>query len=214
MRAAQNRPQLLDLLIVDDEPHLREMLAGFCAARGFRVAEAHDGPIALQVLGRAEPPFPVVIADLHMPGADGFAVVEAALRANASCYVIVITGYATIDVAVRAVKAGAYDFLAKPFALGQLDIVLSRIRDRMALETENRHLSGATATRAARRQPVAAASPFRPPSAATTPQPEIVPGPPLSADERLRALEDRVAALERALLAEMPSARTTLSGIR
>jgi DNA-binding NtrC family response regulator len=52
-----------------------------------------------------------------------------------------ITGYASIDSAVRAVREGAYDYLAKPFALGQLEVVLTRIRDRMALEQENRELS-------------------------------------------------------------------------
>jgi two-component system, NtrC family, C4-dicarboxylate transport response regulator DctD len=52
-----------------------------------------------------------------------------------------ITGYASIDSAVRAVREGAYDYLAKPFALGQLEVVLKRIRDRMALEQENRELS-------------------------------------------------------------------------
>ena len=53
---------------------------------------------------------------------------------------MIITGYATIDWALRAVREGAYDYLAKPFALGQLDVVLSRIRDRMTLEQENRQL--------------------------------------------------------------------------
>ena len=52
-----------------------------------------------------------------------------------------ITGYASIDSAVRAVREGAYDYLAKPFALGQLEVVITRIKDRMALEEENRELS-------------------------------------------------------------------------
>jgi DNA-binding NtrC family response regulator len=52
-----------------------------------------------------------------------------------------ITGYATLDSALRAVREGAYDYLPKPFALGQLEVVFSRIRDRIALEAENRMLS-------------------------------------------------------------------------
>jgi DNA-binding NtrC family response regulator len=67
-------------------------------------------------------------------------VLKAARDANPSCYVVIITGYATIDSAIRAVRTGAYDYLAKPFALGQLEVVLRRIRDRMALERENREL--------------------------------------------------------------------------
>jgi DNA-binding NtrC family response regulator len=51
-----------------------------------------------------------------------------------------MTGYATLDNALRAVREGAYDYLPKPFSLGQLDVVLARVRDRMALEQENREL--------------------------------------------------------------------------
>ena len=51
-----------------------------------------------------------------------------------------ITGYATLDSALRAVREGAYDYLAKPFSLGQLDVMLARIQDRIALERENRDL--------------------------------------------------------------------------
>ena len=162
----------LDLLIVDDDADAREMLGEFCAGLGFRVALAHDGRAALLALDRAAPTFPVVIADLHMPHADGFAVLEAARRAHATCYVVIITGYASIDVAVQAVRAGAYDLLAKPFALSQLELVLARIKDRMALETENRHLIG------------------RGPAVASTRTESAL-------EERLRALEQRVAALER-----------------
>ena len=169
---------LLDMLIVDDDADTRELLAEHCAAKGFRVATAQDGRAAATALERARPAFPVVIADLHLPHADGFAVLDAARRANASCYVIMITGYATIDSAVRAVQAGAYDFLAKPFALGQLEILLARIRDRMALESENRHLTRQIDDD----RPARGSSP--------------------SMQDRLRILEDRVAALERIVLAE------------
>ena len=83
----------------------------------------------------------MIITDLHLPGADGFEVLRAARDANPSVYVVMVTGYASIDSAVRAVREGAYDYLAKPFALGQLEVVLTRIKDRMALEQENRELS-------------------------------------------------------------------------
>lgn len=164
----------LDVLIVDDEEDIREVLAEFCASQRFRVATAHDGRAAIHALQRAVPPFPVVIADLHLPHADGFSVLEAARQANASCYVIIVTGYATIDSAVRAVRAGAYDYLAKPFALGQLEVLFERIRDRIALETENRML----ARRLAEDRPSSSAA---------------------SLHDRIRILEDRVAALERSM---------------
>lgn len=130
-----------EILIVDDEAETRELLADFCRSLGLQVATAHDGRAALAAVQRTPHQFSVVLTDLHMPGADGFEVLRAVRAANPSCYVVIITGYATLDTAVRAVKEGAYDYLAKPFALGQLEIVLSRIRDRMALERENRDLS-------------------------------------------------------------------------
>jgi DNA-binding NtrC family response regulator len=163
----------LDLLIVDDEADARDLLEEFCVAQGFRVTLAADGRAALAAIERKSPAFPVVITDLHLPYADGLTVLESALRAHASCYVILVTGYATIDAAVKAVRAGAYDFLAKPFVLGQLELLLHRIRDRMALEVENRSL--------ARRFDA------EPP----------MPGASGALLDRLRVLEDRIASLER-----------------
>lgn len=169
----------LEILIVDDEPDARDLLGEFCTAHGFRVALAHDGRAAITALERATTPFPIVIADLNLPHADGFAVLEAARRADPGCYVIIVTGYATIDGAVRAVRAGAYDFLAKPFVLGQLELVLDRIRDRMALEAENRSLA---------RQVVAPAVRHSGDHDA------------MAVEHRLRVLEQRVATLETLLL--------------
>ena len=172
---AHGRTEPLDVLVVDDEPDVREILQEFCRKLGFRVSLAHDGRAAIAAINRGTPPYPIVLADLHMPEADGFAVLDAARRAHASCYVVIITGYATIDLAVRAVKAGAYDFLAKPFALGQLELVLSRILDRMALEDENRQLTRQT-------------------------HPALRPRVDASLESQIRQLESRVATLERALL--------------
>jgi two-component system response regulator HydG len=131
----------LDVLIVDDERETRELLSDFCRSLGFGVATAQDGRAAMSAFARDPRQFDVVLTDLHMPGADGFEVLRAIRGVNPSCYVVVITGYATLDSAVRAVKEGAYDFLAKPFAFGQLEIILSRICDRMMLERENRDLA-------------------------------------------------------------------------
>jgi DNA-binding NtrC family response regulator len=130
-----------EALIVDDDVRARELLSEFCRNQGFEVATAHDGRAAISAVTRDSRQFALIITDLHLPGADGFEVLKAARSANPSVYVVMITGYASIDSAVRAVREGAYDYLAKPFALGQLEVVLTRIRDRMALEQENRELS-------------------------------------------------------------------------
>lgn len=124
----------LDVLVVDDEPGIRELLTGYFAARGFRVDGAPDGRAAITLLQRAHGRFGLVVTDLNLPGADGFAVLQAARQANPHCFVVIITGYASLDSAIRAVRVGACDYLTKPFSLGQLDVILSRIRDLHAQE--------------------------------------------------------------------------------
>ena len=130
-----------EVLVVDDETETREVLAEFCRTLGLTVTSADDGRSAVTAIQRAPAQFKVVLTDIWMRGADGFEVLKAARTANPSAYVVMITGYATLDSALRAVREGAYDYLPKPFALGQLEVVFSRIRDRIALETENRMLS-------------------------------------------------------------------------
>ena len=158
------------VLVVDDEADMRELLTDFFRARGLSVATAADGRAAVAELQRAPSAFGLVLTDLKLPGCDGLQVLEHARRANPSTAVVIITGYASLDTAIQAVKLGAYDYLAKPFALGQLEILLKRVIDRSALETENRHLA-----RLADRR-------------------DASDGPPATA--RLDALERRVARLE------------------
>jgi two-component system response regulator HydG len=130
-----------DVLVVDDDPDTREVLSEFCRSLGLAVATAEDGRAALTAIERSPAQYRVVLTDICMPGADGFEVLKAVRATNPSTYVVMITGYATLDSALRAVREGAYDYLPKPFALGQLEVVLARIRDRMALEDENRTLT-------------------------------------------------------------------------
>jgi len=130
----------LEVLIVDDEPETCDLLSEHCRTRGYDVAVAQDGRAAITAIERQPSRYAVILTDLHMPGADGFDVLKTARAANPSAYVVMMTGYATLDSALRAVREGAYDYLPKPFSLGQLDVVLTRVRDRMALERENRDL--------------------------------------------------------------------------
>lgn len=130
----------LEVLLVDDELSTREVLEQFCRSRNLPVTTASDGRAAITALERSPARFTIVLTDINMPGADGFEVLKTARAGNRSCYVVMITGYATLDSALRAVREGAYDYLAKPFSLGQLDVMLVRIKDRIALERENRDL--------------------------------------------------------------------------
>lgn len=122
----------IDVLVVDDEPTVRELLLEYFDGLGFRVTGAEDGRGAIALLQRSWGRIGLVVTDLNLPGADGFAVLQSARQANPQCFVVIITGYASLDSAIRAVRVGAYDYLTKPFSLAQLDIILTRIRERRA----------------------------------------------------------------------------------
>jgi len=127
-----------DVLVVDDDEGARELLLSYIGNLGIPVTGAHDGGAAIAILQRSSGRYGLVVTDLNLPGADGFAVLQAARQANSSCYVVIVTGYASLDSAILAVRVGAYDFLTKPFSLGQLEVILKRIGDRASLERENR----------------------------------------------------------------------------
>ena len=131
----------LDVLIVDDEPEIRELLVEYFHDHGFETATAGDGRAAIGAIERDPARYRLIVTDLQMPGADGLAVLRAAKAANPSCYVVIITGYASLDSAIQAVRLGAYDYLTKPFSMGQIDVLVQRVTDRLALEAENRQLA-------------------------------------------------------------------------
>jgi DNA-binding NtrC family response regulator len=124
-----------EVLVVDDDDSVRELIVAYFNGLGMPVTSASDGQGAIAILQRARGRFGLVVTDLNLPGADGFAVLQAARQSNASCYVVIITGYASLDSAIVAVRIGAYDYLAKPFSLKQLDLILERITERNAIET-------------------------------------------------------------------------------
>jgi CheY-like chemotaxis protein len=214
----EERP--LEVLVVDDEAPTRELLEQFCHQRKFPVAAASDGRAAISALERHPSRFAVVLTDINMPGADGFEVLKAARSVNASRYVVMITGYATLNTALRAVRDGAYDYLAKPFSLGQLDVMFARIKDRITLEQENRELRRRLGAQAPARVPAQSgmlyASILPPVPIATAPlqvhnsipAPRVDVGshltvevtraeePPLGLTQRVAAIEDRLASIE------------------
>ena len=146
-----------EVLVVDDEPAARELIVEYFNSLGFRVTGAQDGRAAIATLQRSTGRFGLVVTDLNLPGADGFAVLQAARQSNQHCYVVIVTGYASLDSAIHAVRVGAYDYLTKPFSLGQLDVILSRLRDRIGVEREKQQLLRRQAGADRRPQPQAAA---------------------------------------------------------
>ncbi len=120
------------VLIADDEPDVRTLLREVCVARGFETMVVADGSSAIEAL-RASGPFDVVISDIQMPGADGFAVLDAARALSPDCPVILITGYGTHETHDRSLAAGAAAFLVKPASIVAIGDVLDRLTRRPVL---------------------------------------------------------------------------------
>jgi DNA-binding NtrC family response regulator len=127
------------VLVVEDEADVRELLVEYFRARGYVVAGAADGRTAIAALERDT--FDLVLTDLQLPGADGLAVLAAARRLHPAIHVVIVTGFASLDSAIQAVRLGAYDYLTKPFSLGQIDVVLRRIDAFADLQAENARLT-------------------------------------------------------------------------
>ncbi len=123
------------IVIVDDEEAIREMLREFCEDEGYQVTAVGDGQAALQMV-RSEP-VQAVVTDLVLPGMDGIDVLEHVLHVNAQIACIVMTGYGTIERAVRAMKAGAFDFLTKPLQMEAVGLVLKKALEFQVLKREN-----------------------------------------------------------------------------
>jgi DNA-binding NtrC family response regulator len=124
------------VLIVEDEDKLRRVLQLQLAGAGYSVLEAAHTEAALKIADRAG----VVLTDLRLPGADGMALLETLSREHPQLPVIVMTAYGTVESAVAAMKAGAVDFLLKPFSGDHLVTVVEKALSLRSLRDENRRL--------------------------------------------------------------------------
>ena len=129
------------ILIVDDEKNIRSHLSTYVASLGHRVKSAADGAEALAELDRGA--FDVVFSDVRMAGMDGLALLNEIRRRQADVIVVLMTAYATVPQAVEAMRAGAYDYLVKPFSLDQVGLLLQRVLEMQALKKENEALRNA-----------------------------------------------------------------------
>ena len=124
------------ILVVDDEEKLRRVIELQLSAAGFEVDKAASAEAALKLVDRAD----LVLTDLKLPGMDGLELLAAIRRQNMFSPVIVMTAFGSIEVAVEAMKAGAADFLPKPFSLDHLMAVIQKALEMRALRDENRQL--------------------------------------------------------------------------
>src|SRR5579872_3324547 len=124
------------ILVVDDEEKLRRVIELQLTAAGFDVDKAASAEEGLRLAERAD----LVLTDLKLPGMDGLELLAAIRRQNMNAPVIVMTAFGTIEVAVQAMKAGAIDFLLKPFSLDHLMAIVQKGLEVRALRDENRKL--------------------------------------------------------------------------
>ncbi len=111
------------ILVVDDEAHVRLLLAREISDRGHEVVAAADSTQAMEEIGRGN--FDVVLTDIRIPGMDGIALSEWIKRTRPDTEVIVMTGYGSPDITTTVEWLGAFDFLLKPFR--EIDLVTSSI---------------------------------------------------------------------------------------
>src|SRR5262245_26352429 len=111
------------ILVADDEPNLRRVLVAILRREGYEVVQAADGADAIEALAQ---PIDVIITDLKMPRVDGMDVLRHASAHHPSTPVIMITAVGTVDNAVEAVKAGAFDYIEKPFEQEQIRIIVHK----------------------------------------------------------------------------------------
>ncbi len=114
----------LRILTVDDERSLRESCQMFLESEGYRVETAGRGEDALDLLRRRA--FDIVLLDLHMSGVNGMELLAAALEHNPDTIAIIMTGNASVQSSVEALRAGAWDYLPKPFSATHLQVLIGR----------------------------------------------------------------------------------------
>ena len=122
------------ILVVDDDPDIREILKDRLESMHYRVLEAGNGAEGLEIIEKQSPR--LVFLDIEMPGMDGLKVLEEIHRRELDATVVMITAYATIERAVRAMRDGAYDFIPKPFEPEHIALTVKKALERERLKRE------------------------------------------------------------------------------
>ena len=125
----KNDREDIKVLVIDDEDGIREGSERILSRMGCEVYGASRGEEGLEILSSRKPH--IVLLDLKMPGLDGMEVMRRIHEIDPNILVIIITGFATVETAIEAMKQGAYDFIPKPFEPDPLRIVVNRAKERI-----------------------------------------------------------------------------------
>ena len=145
------------VLVVDDDEALRESLALLLAAEGYEAVTASDAPSAL---ARLDEPVDVVLCDVRMPGMNGLELLPELIRRLPGVPVLLMSAYGSGDLAVEALKRGAFDYLAKPFQPSEVLLAIKKARERERLRRANALLRREVKRAVGERPIVAASSPM------------------------------------------------------
>jgi len=129
-----------DILIVDDERDIRELIADILGDEGFQTRTAANADEALAAINAEEPALMILDIWLKDSRMDGIDILKQVKRNNPSVPVVIISGHGNIEIAVAAIKQGAYDFIEKPFNIDQLMVVITRAMETSRLRRENSQL--------------------------------------------------------------------------
>ncbi len=128
------------ILLIDDDSGMRNMLRVYLEKKGYSVTTADNGENGIDCINAEV--FPIIITDLKMPGKDGIEVLKAARKKNRKIKVVIITAYASVETAVKALKLGASEYVVKPFQDLERDVgrIIDRLYRGMILFIENQKL--------------------------------------------------------------------------
>lgn len=126
------------LLIVDDDTDLLSILGDIFREENYAVTLCSDGSEAIQRCQSSF--FDLIITDIMLPGASGIDILREVKRNRPETMVILITGYASLETAINAMREGAYDYITKPFKLEQIKLVVKNALEKIALIKENKEL--------------------------------------------------------------------------
>jgi len=128
----------LKVLVVDDDRGILSVLESLLLEEGHRVTPCHDGLDAIKKC--QEEKFDLILSDLMMPGAGGMEVLTECRKIYPDTLVILITGFASLETAVNAIRKGAYDYITKPFKLDEIKIIVNNAGEKIRLLRENKRL--------------------------------------------------------------------------
>ena len=136
---------MANILIVEDEPRMRRLLEISLGEDGHNVQSVEDAETGLRFLGKEKAD--LVVTDLKLPGMNGLEFLQEARRANAALPFVVMTAYGSVETAVEAMKAGATDYVLKPFTMAEMKLVVRKELDVQSVRDENRTLKEALGQR-------------------------------------------------------------------